>query len=69
MIVLVGTEEERRGMLQTGQRIRIVVADDHPLMREGLRCIIEQEGNMSVVAEAGDGAEAWSTCRCRTWTD
>ena len=45
-------------MLQPGRRIRIVVADDHPLMREGLRCIIEQGGDMSVVAEAGDGAEA-----------
>jgi DNA-binding NarL/FixJ family response regulator len=50
-------------MLQPGQQIRIVVADDHPVMREGLRCIIEQEGDMAVVAEAGDGAEAISQFR------
>ena len=45
-------------MFQPGQQVRILVADDHPVMREGLRCIIEQEGDLSVVAEAGDGAAA-----------
>jgi DNA-binding NarL/FixJ family response regulator len=37
-----------------------VVADDHPAMRAGLRFIIEQERDISMVAEAGDGAEAIS---------
>lgn len=43
--------------------IRVLIADDHPAMREGLRGIIDQQPDMSVVAEAGDGAEAVSACR------
>jgi two-component system NarL family response regulator len=35
--------------------IRILVIDDHPLMRLGLRTRIEAEPDMTVVAEAGDG--------------
>jgi DNA-binding NarL/FixJ family response regulator len=43
--------------------IRVLIADDHPAMREGLRAIIDQQPDMSVVAEAVDGAEAVSACR------
>ena len=43
--------------------IRILIADDHPAMREGLHAIIDQQPDMSVVAEAGDGAEAVNACR------
>jgi DNA-binding NarL/FixJ family response regulator len=38
--------------------IRIVIADDHPIVRKGLREVIEQEADLTVVAEAGDGAGA-----------
>jgi DNA-binding NarL/FixJ family response regulator len=38
--------------------VRILIADDHPLVRSGLRRVIEQEPGFSVVAEAADGAEA-----------
>jgi len=38
--------------------IRIVIADDHPLVRDGLRRAIEAHANFSVVAEAGDGPTA-----------
>jgi len=38
--------------------IRLVIADDHPLMRDALRRVIESEAGLRVVAEAGDGAEA-----------
>jgi DNA-binding NarL/FixJ family response regulator len=38
--------------------IRIIIADDHPLVRSGLREAIEREGDMRVLAEAGDGTEA-----------
>lgn len=36
----------------------IVIADDHPLMRQGLRQVIEIEPNLTVVGEAGNGSEA-----------
>jgi DNA-binding NarL/FixJ family response regulator len=38
--------------------IRIVLADDHPVLRTGLRTLLEQEPDMTVVGEAGDGREA-----------
>jgi DNA-binding NarL/FixJ family response regulator len=43
--------------------IRVLIIDGHPAMREGLRVIIDQQPDMSVVAEAADGAEAVSACR------
>ena len=38
--------------------IRLVIADDHELMRGGLRTMLEAQGDMEVLGEAGDGAEA-----------
>lgn len=38
--------------------IRILIVDDHPLLREGVAAILEDASDMSVVGEAGDGAEA-----------
>lgn len=38
--------------------IRILLADDHSIVRAGLRSIIEESGDMTVVAEASDGREA-----------
>jgi NarL family two-component system response regulator LiaR len=40
------------------KKIRIVLADDHALVREGIRDLIQQERDMEVVAEAADGQEA-----------
>jgi DNA-binding NarL/FixJ family response regulator len=37
---------------------RVLLADDHTLVRRGLRMILEAEADLQVVAEAGDGAEA-----------
>ncbi len=42
---------------------RVVVADDQALVRAGFRMIIDAEQDMSVVAEAADGAEAVSLAR------
>lgn len=38
--------------------IRILVVDDHPLLREGVAAILEAEPDMELVGEARDGAEA-----------
>lgn len=40
-----------------GSPVRIVLADDEPLLRAGLRVVLEAEGTIQVVAEAADGAE------------
>src|SRR5580700_1658324 len=39
-------------------RIRVILADDHPVVRDGLAAIVNQQADMEVVAEAGDGEEA-----------
>jgi DNA-binding NarL/FixJ family response regulator len=39
-------------------RTRILLADDHPIVRRGLRFVLDAEPDLEVVAEAGDGAEA-----------
>ena len=38
--------------------IKVLLADDHDLVRAGLRHIVEDSGDMEVVAEAADGREA-----------
>ena len=57
--------------------IRVLIADDHGIVRSGLRMLIDRQTDMEVVAEADDGVAAleatqrtaptWrcSTCRCR----
>ena len=42
----------------TEQRIRILVCDDHPVVRSGLRGMIQSQPDLEVIAEAGEGAEA-----------
>ena len=39
-------------------RIRVLIADDQPLMRAGFRTVLEATGRIEVVAEAGTGDEA-----------
>jgi len=41
-----------------GEPIRVLVADDHVLFRRGLEMVLQQEGGIDVVGEAGDGVEA-----------
>ncbi|MEU3188707.1 response regulator transcription factor [Streptomyces sp. NPDC006923] len=42
---------------------RILLADDHALVRRGVRLILDNEPDLTVVAEAGDGAEAIAQAR------
>ena len=37
------------------QEVRIVIADDHPIVRKGLRDVIQEESGFQVVGEAADG--------------
>jgi DNA-binding NarL/FixJ family response regulator len=43
--------------------VRILLADDHALVRRGVRLILDGEPGLQVVAEAGDGAEAVAIAR------
>ncbi|MDO9086088.1 MAG: response regulator transcription factor [Anaerolineaceae bacterium] len=42
--------------------IKILIADDHLIIRQGLRLILETEDDFEIVAEANDGAEALRLC-------
>jgi DNA-binding NarL/FixJ family response regulator len=44
-------------------KIRIVVADDHKIMREGLKALIDKQPDMEVAAEAQDGLTATKLAR------
>jgi DNA-binding NarL/FixJ family response regulator len=44
-------------------RLRVVIADDQPLMRAGFKAVLEATGQIEVVAEAGDGNEAVAAAR------
>lgn len=44
------------------RRLRVVVADDHALLRAGTRQILDQAGDITVVGEAADGDEALVRC-------
>lgn len=39
--------------------VSVLIADDHPIFRQGLRQIIEADPRITVVAEASDGEQAW----------
>ena len=40
------------------RQTRVLLVDDHPLFRRGLRSLLDEESNISIVGEAGDGLEA-----------
>lgn len=48
--------------------IRVVIADDHAIVREGLRSLVEAHPGFDVVGEAADGQQAWQ-CACELTPD
>jgi PleD family two-component response regulator len=61
--------EESRGVEETSretrpsQEARLLIADDHALVREGLRTMLSGEEGIEVIAEANDGRQALDVCR------
>ena len=49
--------------MPAGAPMRVVIADDHALVRSGLRMLLENEGDFEVVAEAGTAEEAVRAAR------
>ena len=45
-------------MPETARRVRIAIADDHEIFRDGLRRLLESERGFEVIAEAADGVDA-----------
>jgi two-component system, NarL family, response regulator NreC len=50
-------------MRKSTEQIRVILADDHALMREGIRALLESEPDISVVGEAEDGRAAVKLAR------
>ncbi len=46
------------GLDRVKKATRIILADDHPLLRQALRDVLEKQPDFEVIAEAGDGEEA-----------
>jgi DNA-binding NarL/FixJ family response regulator len=51
-------DEHATTKITPGSRIRCVIADDHALVRQGIRRLLQDETDVEVVGEAGDAAEA-----------
>ena len=45
-------------MVARPQRVRVLVADDHPIYREGIVRAIKERPDLELVGEAGDGRDA-----------
>lgn len=43
--------------------IRVLLADEHAIVRDGMRCLLHQTGDMTVVGEARDGGEVMAQVR------
>jgi DNA-binding NarL/FixJ family response regulator len=56
-------KKHQNGMLRAGRRVRVLIADDQALMREGLRRLLRGCRDISVIGEAADGREILEMAR------
>jgi two-component system, NarL family, response regulator LiaR len=54
----VGSAARSGRQADSGARIRVLICDDHPVVRQGLRAFLDAREDLEFVAEATDGAEA-----------
>jgi DNA-binding NarL/FixJ family response regulator len=60
-----GTSDEGRRRLQGARKlagIRVLIADDHPVVRQGLQVLLSVQDDIAVVGAAADGAQAVALC-------
>ena len=55
--------KENAILLADQVKVRVLVADDHPVVRHGIIANVKPQSDMTVVAEAGDGVEALSSIK------
>jgi CheY-like chemotaxis protein len=58
-----GDAPHREGIASAGSRISILLADDHPVLRHGLTKVLEEQPDLHVVGEVGDGQAAVKMAR------
>jgi len=61
--VLAGRESTGDGANGGGSKIRVLLADDHAILRKGLTTILRSEPDLEIVGEAADGVEAVELAR------
>lgn len=57
-VFLVAAKQRSYNLELNGMKIKVLLADDHTIVRQGLRSLLEKEDDIMVVAEAEDGTEA-----------
>ncbi len=48
-------------------KLRLLIVDDHSVMRESLRMVLEDTGDITITGEAEDGNAALAACRSNTY--
>jgi DNA-binding NarL/FixJ family response regulator len=56
-IIMAPTNDSSEGKEKKKATVRILIADDHPIVRDGLKKLLQLEDDFEIVGEAGDGRE------------